>query len=294
MSWLQDALGKAEDMLNTLDQQASTVFDDNEQAENSNSAHLRPEPNTNTTGMSTSLHFPLMSKNSSFSGSTSNQHLSPSRSIPQKSRSEIGANEIPRSSTPNLILPNLDLPTSNPLGRSHSPGGSLAGSDREMLTMKIAPSMESLASLGRQVWSKKINAHQRTNSDLQTGSQTGEGRNASNDSNVSARSNNLANASATITGPTSSTDVNSLQLENTLLRQEIANLNSEIAMLSDRCEYTKTQLNAKVSQGYEQSQALDSYQKQVGALHEDNSELVNIKKCGKQVFLQVTALKNIY
>lgn len=159
MSWLQDALGKAEDMLNTLDQQASTVFDDNEQAENTNSAHLRPEPNTNTTGMSTSLHFPLMSKNSSFSGSTSNQqHLSPSRSIPQKSRSEIGANEIPRSSTPNnLIPPNLDLPTNNnPLGRSHSPGGgSLAGSDREMLTMKIAPSMESLASLGRQVWSKK-------------------------------------------------------------------------------------------------------------------------------------------
>ena len=128
MSWLQDALGKAEDMLNNLDQQASTVFDDNEQAENSNSAHLRPEPQTNKSGMSTSLHFPLMSKNSSFSGLSSNQHLSPSRSIPQKSRSEIGANEIPRSSTPNLEIPTL--------GRSHSPGGgSLAGSDREMLTM---------------------------------------------------------------------------------------------------------------------------------------------------------------
>jgi predicted nucleic acid-binding Zn-ribbon protein len=210
-----------------------------------------------------------MSKNSSFYGLSQNQHLSPSRSIPQKSRSEIGANEIPRSSTPNL-----DLPTTShsQLGRSHSPGGSLAGSDRnEMLTMKIAPSMESVASLGRQVWSKKINAHQRTNSDLQIS----EGRNVSGESNVSARSNTLANASAAITGLTTSTDVNSLQLENTLLRQEIANLNSEIAMLSDRCEYTKTQLNAKVSQGREQGQALDSYQKQVGVLHEDNIKKQN-------------------
>ena len=264
MSWLQDALGKAEGMLNNLDQQASQMFDENstETPKNNNNNTME-----NGSGMSTSLHFPIIGKNSSYSGPNSAANLSPSRNLPQKSRSEIGANEIPRASTPNI----LDIP------RSHSPGNQSINSDRteNMLTMKIAPSMESVASLGRQVWSKKINAHQRTNSDI-VNAENNNNRNHSNDSNNSSRSNNLANASAAITMPTSSNDVNSLQLENTLLRQEIASLNSEIAMLSDRCEYTKTQLTAKISQSNEQGQAIDSYQKQVEALHEDNSELKEI------------------
>ena len=264
MSWLQDALGKAEDMLNNLDQQASQVFenDDNESQKSfskneKSSKNITPKislPN-DSNSMSTSLNFPLIGKNSSYSGPNS-----PLKSLPQKSRSEVGESSIPRASTPNLEIP-----------RSHSPG-SIAGSDREMTSMKIAPSMESISSLSKQVWSNKINKHQRTNSDLVKNS---EERNASNDSNNSSRSNTLASASAVITMPTTSTDVNSLQLENTLLRQEIASLNSEIAMLSDRCEYTKTQLNAKISQSTEQAEALGSYQKQVEALHEDNSELDN-------------------